>query len=70
MVHLLETKIDTSYDDIDMKHGPVTKLDKWNTRHLKKIDNRFMSANYDVIVIFPMSGQFGAMSKSDFGRML
>ena len=43
-------------NDIDMKLGLVTKLDK---RTLKKFDNDLMSTNYDVIVIFPVYGQFG-----------
>ena len=35
--------------DIDMKLGPVTKLDKRNTLMLKKFDNDGRSANWDVI---------------------
>ena len=46
-----------------MKLRPVTKLEgkKWQ----KKIDNDFMSTNYDVTVIFPICGQFGAIQKLD-----
>ena len=29
-----------------------------------------MSSNCDVIVIFPYYGQFGAIRKSDFGRIV
>ena len=29
-----------------------------------------MSANCDIIVIFPIYGQFGAIRKPDFGRMV
>ena len=29
-----------------------------------------MSANYDVIVIFPIYGQFGAIQKAGSGRMV
>ena len=29
-----------------------------------------MSANYDVIVIFPIYGQFGAIQKAASGRMV
>ena len=29
-----------------------------------------MSANCDIIVIFPISGQFGAIRKPDSGRMV
>ena len=39
-------------DDIDMKLGPVTKLDKRNKTTSKKIDVDVMSENCDVIVIF------------------
>ena len=46
-----------------MRLGPVTKLDKRNTITSKKSDNDFMSANYDFIVIFPISDQFGAIEK-------
>ena len=37
-----------------MKLGPVTKLDKKNMAMLKKFDDYIMSANCDVIVIFPI----------------
>ena len=43
-----------------MKLGPVPKLDK---RRQKKFDDDIMSANYDVIVIFPIYGQFRAIRK-------
>ena len=39
-------------DGIDMKLGPVTKLDKRNKTISKKIDHDVMSQNCDVIVIF------------------
>ena len=38
-------------DDIDMKLGPVTKLDKGNNKRQKNIDD-VMSENCDVIVFF------------------
>ena len=41
-----------------MKLGPVTKLDKRNKTTSKKIDDDNMSANCDVIFIFPIYGQF------------
>ena len=41
-----------------MKLGPVTKLDKRNLE------------NCDVIVAFPIYGQFEAIQKPDFGRMI
>ena len=43
-----------------MKLGQVTKLDKRN-KTLKIFDNDVMSANCDVIAIFPIYGQFGAI---------
>ena len=45
-----------------MKLGPVTKLEKKNYDDV-------MSANCDFIVIFPISGQFGAIRKSDSGHL-
>ena len=46
-------------DDTDMKLGPVTKRDKRNKTTSKNFDE-VMSANCDVSVVFPISGQFGA----------
>ena len=43
-------------DSIDMKLGPVTKLDKGNQGKGKKIDDNAMPANFDVTVIFPIYG--------------
>ena len=51
-----------------MKFGPVTKLDTKNKTVSKKIDNDFISANCEVIVNFPIYGQFGAIRKLDSGR--
>ena len=56
-------------DDIDMKLGMVTKLDKKN-KTLSKNDDDVMSANCDVIVIFPIFGQFGAIRKPDSERIV
>ena len=54
-----------------MKLGLVTKIDNRNTITSKKIDNDVMSAHFGgVIVIFPISGQFGAIRKPDSGRMV
>ena len=57
-------------DDIDMKLGPVTKLDKRNTTKSKKFDDYVVSANYDVIVIFLIYGRFGPIRNLDSGRMV
>ena len=50
-----------------MKFGLVAKLYKRNMEDKKKID---MSTNCDVIVFFPIYGQFGAIRKQDSGRMV
>ena len=55
-------------DDIDMKLGPVTKLDKRNKTTSKKFDVDVMSENCDVIVIFRIFGQFGAVRRPDSGH--
>ena len=55
-------------DDIDMKLGPATKLDKRNKTTSKKIEFDVMSKNCDVIVIFMIFGQFGAIWKLDSGH--
>ena len=56
-------------NNIDMKLGPVTKLDKRNTATSKKFDDVAMSANCDKIVIFSIYGGFGAILKPDSGLM-
>ena len=53
-----------------MKLGPVTKLDKQNKTTSKQIDDDVISANCDVIVIFPIYGQFRAIWKSDSRRIV
>ena len=53
-----------------MKLGPVTKLDKGNKTASKKIDDDFMSANCEVIVIFPIYCQFRAIWKRDSGHIV
>ena len=53
-----------------MKLGPVTKLQERNTATLKRFDDDVVSEICGVIVIFPICGQFGAMRKSDSGRMV
>ena len=55
--------------DIDMKLGTVTKPNKRNMVTSKKL-TMTMSTNYDVIVIFPIYGQIGAIRKPDSGRMV
>ena len=50
-----------------MKLGPVTKLDNRNKTTSKKNYDDVMSASCDVIVFFPIYGQFGAIRKPDSG---
>ena len=57
-------------DDIDIKLGPVAKLDKRNKATSRKLEDDLMSSNSDVIVIFPICGQFGAIWKSDLGQIV
>ena len=44
-----------------MKLGSVTKLDKRNKATSKNDGDNVMSENYDVIFIFPIYEQFGAI---------
>ena len=50
-----------------MKYKLVTKLNKRNKTTSKKFDDEVMSENCDVLVIFPIYDQFGAMRKPDLG---
>ena len=51
-----------------MKLGPVTKLEKRNKTTSKKFFDDVVSENCDVIVIFTIYGQFGAIQKPDSGH--
>ena len=53
-----------------MKLGPITKLGKRNKKPSKKFDGNVMSPNCDVIVIFPIYGQIGAIWKPGLGRIV
>ena len=57
-------------DNVDMKLRPVTKLDKRNKATSKKLDDDVMLENCDVIAIFPIYGQTGAIRKPDSGHSL
>ena len=50
-----------------MKLRTVTKLDKRNKKMSKNIDNDVMLENCDVIVIFWIFGQLGAVWRPDSG---
>ena len=54
----------------DMKLGPVTKLDNRNKSTSKQFSDDVISVNCDVIVIFPIYSQFGAIWKPDFGHII
>ena len=51
-----------------MELEPVTETDMRNKATSKKIDVDVMSENYDVIVIFFIFGQFGAVWRPDSGH--
>ena len=57
-------------DDIEMKLGVVTKLDKRNKATSKKFEDDILSRNCDVIAVFPLYGQFGATWKLYSGRII
>ena len=48
-------------DGIDMKLGPVTKLDKRNKVTLRNFDDDVATINCAVIVILPIYGQFDSI---------
>ena len=47
-----------------------TKLDKRNKTMSKKFVDDIMSTNCDIIVVFPIFGQFGAILKPDCKRIV
>ena len=55
-------------DNIDMKLGPVTELDKRNRATSKKIYIDVISEDCDAIVIFFIFDQFGAVRRPDSGN--
>ena len=56
LVKSLINKNSRPSNDIDMKLEPVTKTNTRNTTKSKKFDDDIVSANYDVIFIFPIYG--------------
>ena len=48
-----------------MKIGPITKINKRNKVTWEKIDDDVMLENWDVIAIFSIYDQFGAIRKLD-----
>ena len=57
-------------NDVNMKLGPVIKLEKRNKTTSKKIDYDVISSKCDVIVVFPVDGQLGAIRKPDSERIV
>ena len=57
-------------DDTDMKLGQVTKLDKRIKTTLKNFNDDVMPEICDVIAIFPIYGQFGAIWKPHSGHIV
>ena len=53
-----------------MKLKPVTKIEKRNTSTSTSFDDDVISVNCDVIIFFPIYGQFGAIREPDSGRMV
>ena len=53
-----------------MKLGVVTKLDKRNKATSKKFEDNILSRNCDVIAVFPLYGQSGAIRKLYSGRII
>ena len=53
-----------------MKLGPETKPVTRNKTISKNFDNDVMSENCDIIIIFLIYGQFGAIRKPDSGRIV
>ena len=53
-----------------MKFRPVTKLDKKSKATSKKNNDYIMPTNCDVLVFFPIYGQFGAIRKPDSGSIV
>ena len=51
-----------------MKLRPPTNLDKRNKTTAKNFDDDAISGNYEVIHIFLIFGQFGAVRRLDSGR--
>ena len=48
-----------------MKFGPVIQYDKKKKKTSEKFNDDVMSESCDLIVIFPIYGQFGAIWKLD-----
>ena len=53
-----------------MKLVSITKIDKKNKTTSKKFDDDVISESCDIIPIFPIYGQFGAIRKLDSRRIV
>ena len=63
---ILSDHIDRISDDIDMKPGPLIKIDKKSKTTSKKFGDEAMSKHFDGIAIFPVYSQFEAIWKPEF----
>ena len=57
-------------NDSDVKLGPVTKLEKKEHGNIKKVFRRRYIRICDIIIIFRIYGQLGAIWKSDSGHVV
>ena len=55
-------------NDIEIKIGPATKEEEVNVK--KKLEDDFMLASCDIITIFLIHGQFGAIWVLDSGSLI
>ena len=53
-----------------MKLVSITKIDKKNKTTSKKFDDDVISESCDIIPVFPIYGQFGAIQKPDSGSII
>ena len=57
-------------DDIGMKFEQSTKFNKRNKKRLNQFDDDVMPAYCDIIAIFLIYGQFGAILKRDYRSII
>ena len=55
---------------MDMKLGPATKIEDRNKTTSKKFEDDVISAKQEVIVIFPIYGQFVVIRMPPFERIV
>ena len=65
---LIKANCNNSRTSYDFETNTLTWPEKQNT--LEKFDDDVMSENCDVVAIFPIYGQFGAIRKPNLGRIV